>query len=78
MKWTKEEVEMFKTMSNEEIVEKTGRTLKSVQMKRYREGIKEDPDKIRRPPSAFESKETRIAKIIALAKRLGVKLKGED
>lgn len=83
MKWTDEEVKMLKTMSDEEIVKATGRTLKSVKMKRYRESghyIKgaEDKDKIFAPQSAFESKETRIAKIIALARRLGVKLKGED
>lgn len=81
MKWTDEEVKMLKTMSDEEIVEKTGRTLKSVKMKRYRESghyIKEDKEKIFAPQSAFESKQSRIAKIIMLARRLGVKLKGED
>ena len=61
MRWTKEETEMLITMSDEEIVEKTGRTLKSVKMKRYRENghyIKgaEDKDKIFAPQSAFESK----------------------
>ena len=83
MKWTDEEVKMLKTMSNEEIVKATGRTLKSVKMKRYRmenHYIKdaEDRDKVFAPPSAFESTKMRIAKIIAHAKRLGVKLKGED
>jgi hypothetical protein len=81
MKWTKEETEMLKTMSDEEIVEKTGRTLKSVKMKRYRESghyIAEDKEKIFAPQSAFESKQSRIAKIIMLARRLGVKLKGEE
>lgn len=75
MKWTKEEVEMLKTMSNEEIVRLTGRTLKSVKMKRYRMSIN-SPKELCAPPSSFESKETRIAKIIMLAKRLGVKLFG--
>lgn len=81
MRWTDEEVKMLKTMSDEEIVKATGRTLKSVKMKRYRENghyIKENKDKIFAPQSAFESKQSRIAKIIMLARRLGVKLKGED
>ena len=77
--WSEEEIKMLKTMSDEEIVEITGRTLKAVKMKRYREGghyIAEDRDRIYRPQSAYESKETRIAKIIMLAKKLGVKLFG--
>ena len=83
MRWTDEEVKMLKTMSDEEIVKATGRTLKSVKMKRYRESghyIKgaEDKEKIFAPQSAFESKQSRIAKIIMLARRLGVKLKGEE
>lgn len=81
MKWSKAEVEMLKTMSDAEIVEVTGRTLKSVKMKRYRESGHyakdiEDKDKVYCPPSALESKQTRIFKIIALARKIGVKLLG--
>lgn len=79
--WSDAEVELFRSMDNAEIAKATGRTMQSVRMKRYRMSghytNTEDRDKVYCPPSRFESKETRIFKIIALAKKIGVKLKDE-
>lgn len=69
MRWTHEETEMLKTMTNEEIAVKTGRSIGSVANKRYSvhgtySTIPED------------YKTMGEYRILVLAKRLGVKLLG--
>ena len=83
--WTLEEELMIKNgMSNEEVAQRTGRTIKAIEQKRYRlTGHCVPPervwtaDEVRRSPASFDTKETRIDRIKALARKLGVKLFGE-
>lgn len=86
IKWTaEEELLIQKNLSNKEIAEITGRTVRAVKEKRYKmtghceARVKEwDDNEVHRSPASLETVETRIDKIKALARKLGVKLFGRD
>ena len=68
-------------MSDEEIAEKTGRTIKAIRLKRYDmtgHCVFENVEPTRTYSAATDPLEARIGRIMALAKRLGVKLLGKD
>ena len=67
-KWTDDEIELFQTKTNKEIAEITGRTVGAVASKRFHlKGIAEHEKIVRH---------TKIARIIGLAERLRVRLRG--
>ena len=83
--WTQEEIDLLHTdMSTDEIVEKTHRTREAVESKRYKiTGHYVESEKQRQsyqilcvPP--VMSKSHKVARIIALANQLGVKLGRES
>ena len=70
MKWTDKEIELFQTKSNKEIAKITGRTIGAVASKR---------NHLKKMTVAKEEKivrHTKMARIIGLAERLRVKLRG--
>ena len=74
-RWTNEEVKLFEQMfTDREIAAMTGRTLKAVKMKRYNLGLnaKDDPT----TPGDLMEQKTKEWRILALCKKLGVKLFG--
>ena len=75
-KWTKEEVRLFNAgLSDKEIAERTGRTLKAVKMKKSR--LVENPrDYPKETPGELMNETTKLSRIYALCKKLGVKLFG--
>lgn len=79
-KWSFEEEAMIKNgLTNSEIASLTGRTEKSVQMKRYRmTGLCDAPPREVEGVTEKKKKEYRILKIKMLAQKLGVKLFGKD
>lgn len=84
-KWKEHELEMLSSgMTDEEVMKVTGRTLKAVQNKRYEvtghyrhdyePSYKNIPKDVML--GACRSDEAKEARIIILAKRIGVKIKG--
>ena len=69
-KWTDEEVSLFEDHTNKQIAAMTGRTIKSVESKRFvlNHAVESTHDKAERY--------TKLARIIRLAARLKVKLRG--
>lgn len=64
--WTYKEIQMFETMSNEKIAEKTGRSIGAIQNKRYRlQGNRGE---------LSDRKEDGEYRILKLASEIGVKL----
>ena len=86
IKWTlEEELLIQKNLTNEEVAKIAGRTLRAVKEKRYKmtghteaEVQKWTDNDVRRSPASLETVETRIDRIKALARKLGVKLLGHD
>ena len=80
--WSIDEMNLLVSgLSDEEISEKTGRTIRAIRLKRYKmtgHCVSEKLDETRTYSAVTDPLETRIERIKALAKRLGVKLLGKD
>ena len=79
--WTNDEIQLiFKGLPKADIARITGRSMRAVEAKMYRlQGRTADlqPEAVKKAPSSMLSKETKHFRILSLAKRLGVRLKGE-
>ena len=78
-RWTDEEILMIKNgMKNQQIAVITGRTVKAVEMKRYKLTGKCEAPRDSEVSTESKAKEFRILNIKMLAQKLGVKLFGKD
>ena len=80
-RWTKDEIELVYTdMTNEEIAKQIGRSVGAVREKRYRmTGHKVPPCQVveKETPKMANGNKDKEWRLIALAKKLGVKLFGK-